>query len=259
MSGISSKAESTLQNNKKYNGIEFDEDLGLNIYEAFYRHLDPQTGRWWEIDPKIEWEMENWSPYNSNFNNPIIYSDPKGDCPLCIIPILIGLLTTSTPANPPSSLPIQNRTEAATKSWENAVHNRDVQIVGALLTGGAKVIANAIDNTYNKVEESVQKNNTQESKAKEPELRVKEIGKTKTGETRVKAERGETRLDITNDRVKEYVKEPRNPKTGERQVNFKKEGLPDNSQIIPGSKGLKRTPTPSEQKILETSKVKTNP
>ena len=79
MSGISSKAESTLQNNKKYNGIEFDEDLGLNIYEAFYRHLDPQTGRWWEIDPKIDAGYENITPYNSMFNDPIRYSDFLGD------------------------------------------------------------------------------------------------------------------------------------------------------------------------------------
>ena len=79
MSGISSKAESTLQNNKKYNGIEFDEDLGLNIYEAFYRHLDPQTGRWWEIDPKIDAGYENITPYNSMFNDPIRFSDFLGD------------------------------------------------------------------------------------------------------------------------------------------------------------------------------------
>jgi|GEM_PF-1340014 len=79
MSGISSKAAGTLENKKKYNGIEFDEDLGLNIYEAFYRHLDPQTGRWWEIDPKIEHDQESLSPYNSMANDPILKSDPLGD------------------------------------------------------------------------------------------------------------------------------------------------------------------------------------
>ena len=79
MNGISSKAESSLTNKKKYNGIEFDEDLGLNIYEAFYRHLDPHTGRWWEIDPKIDAGYENVTPYNSMFNDPIRYSDFMGD------------------------------------------------------------------------------------------------------------------------------------------------------------------------------------
>jgi RHS repeat-associated protein len=79
MSGISSKAAGTLENKRKYNGIEFDEDLGLNIYEAFYRHLDTQTGRWWEIDPKIDAGYENITPYNSMFNDPIRYSDFMGD------------------------------------------------------------------------------------------------------------------------------------------------------------------------------------
>ncbi len=81
MNGISSKAANTLQNNKKYNGIEFDEDLGLNVCEAFYRHLDPQTGRWWEIDPKIDAGYENISPYNSMFNDPVRYNDFMGDEP----------------------------------------------------------------------------------------------------------------------------------------------------------------------------------
>ena len=254
MAGISSRAAGKLENRYKYNGIELDEDLGLNAYDAFFRNLDHQIGRWWQIDPKIEWEMENWSPFVSNFDNPVLFSDPKGDCPLCVIPIIIGLLTTSTPANPPSSLPIQYRTEAVSKSWDNALHNRDLHIAGSLLSGGGKVVVNAIDNTYNKLRKP-----DEVKKSQEPELKVIDVGKTKTGDTRVKAERGDSRLDITNDRVKEYVKEPKNPGTGERQVNFKKEGLPENSQIVPGSKGLKRTPTPDEQKLLDANKPKTNP
>ena len=80
MAGISSKAAGSLENKKKYNGIEFENDLDLGTYDAFFRELDPQTGRWWQIDPKIE-NMEAWSPYVSNFNNPISFSDPLGDQP----------------------------------------------------------------------------------------------------------------------------------------------------------------------------------
>jgi RHS repeat-associated protein len=80
MSGISSKAAGGIQNRKKYNGIEFNNDLDINTYEANYRNLDPQTGKWWQIDPKIE-SMEMWSPYVSNYDNPIRYSDPLGDQP----------------------------------------------------------------------------------------------------------------------------------------------------------------------------------
>jgi RHS repeat-associated protein len=82
MAGISSKAfkPNYAENKKKYNGIELGNDFDLNIYEAFYRNLDPQTGRWWQIDPKIE-NMEMWSPYASMFGNPITNSDPLGDYP----------------------------------------------------------------------------------------------------------------------------------------------------------------------------------
>ncbi|HEV8283656.1 MAG TPA: hypothetical protein VGQ09_05060 [Chitinophagaceae bacterium] len=67
---------------KKYNGIDWQSDLGLNEYDAQLRDLDGQIGRWWQIDPKIE-NMEMWSPYASNYDNPIIYSDPSGDEPQC--------------------------------------------------------------------------------------------------------------------------------------------------------------------------------
>jgi RHS repeat-associated protein len=82
MSGISGKASSFGQpgNKYKYNGIEFDEDLGINSYEAFYRELDPSIGRWWQIDPKIE-NQEMWSPYSSMSNDPVRYKDPLGDEP----------------------------------------------------------------------------------------------------------------------------------------------------------------------------------
>jgi RHS repeat-associated protein len=82
MAGISSKALGTLENKKKYNGIEFENDLDINIYNAFFRELDQQTGRWWQIDPEIE-NMESWSPYASNFDNPISFNDPLGDNPDC--------------------------------------------------------------------------------------------------------------------------------------------------------------------------------
>jgi RHS repeat-associated protein len=78
MAGISDKAAGGLENKKKYNGIEFDNDLDLNEYEANLRDLDPQTGRWWQIDPETEGQ-EVWSPYTSNNDNPILYKDPRGN------------------------------------------------------------------------------------------------------------------------------------------------------------------------------------
>jgi RHS repeat-associated protein len=82
MAGISSKAAGSLENKKKYNGIEFENDLDLNVYDAQFRELDAQTGRWWQIDPKTD-EMFMWSTYASNYDNPIRYQDPLGDVPEC--------------------------------------------------------------------------------------------------------------------------------------------------------------------------------
>ena len=80
MAGISSKAFKTNypENRCKYNQIEQDNDLDLNMYEAFYRNLDPQIGRFWQSDPEAE-GIEDFSPYASMNSNPINSADPFGD------------------------------------------------------------------------------------------------------------------------------------------------------------------------------------
>lgn len=80
MAGISTEAATMMKNKIKYNSIEFDNDLDLNNLNAALRDLDPQTGRWWQEDPKVD-EMYTWSPYTSNFDNPIRYKDQRGDAP----------------------------------------------------------------------------------------------------------------------------------------------------------------------------------
>jgi RHS repeat-associated protein len=85
MAGISSKALSFGDpgNNKKYNGIEYDSSFGLDEYEAQLRDLDPQTGRWWQIDPMIEDGQFSESPYQAMDNDPVLKSDLKGDEACC--------------------------------------------------------------------------------------------------------------------------------------------------------------------------------
>jgi RHS repeat-associated protein len=81
MSGISSnvlKGSNYPKNREEFNGIEHTTDLDLNQYDAFYRNLDPQIGRWWQIDPKVDL-FEDYSPYSHVLNNPIGLSDPFGD------------------------------------------------------------------------------------------------------------------------------------------------------------------------------------
>ncbi len=95
MAGISDKAIKTnyAENKYRYNSgtelqnKEFSDGTGLELYDAGFRSLDPQLGRFAQIDPLAE--RANFSSvYVYANNNPVFLNDPSGleapanSCPL---------------------------------------------------------------------------------------------------------------------------------------------------------------------------------
>ena len=61
----------------KYNGKEFDSELGVNQYDYSARYYEPSTSRFTTVDPHAE-KYYGWSPYAYVGNNPIKLTDPTG-------------------------------------------------------------------------------------------------------------------------------------------------------------------------------------
>ena len=59
----------------KYNGIELQDELGLNMYAMDMRQYDPAIARWVVQDPVVHFD---YSPYSAFDNNPVYWADPSG-------------------------------------------------------------------------------------------------------------------------------------------------------------------------------------
>ncbi|MBS1535793.1 MAG: type IV secretion protein Rhs [Bacteroidetes bacterium] len=67
--------ETEKTNKYKFNGQEWQDELGLNLYDMDMRDYDPAIGRWTGIDPVTHF---NQSPYCAMDNNPVSLADPSG-------------------------------------------------------------------------------------------------------------------------------------------------------------------------------------
>ncbi|WP_363319682.1 RHS repeat-associated core domain-containing protein, partial [Flavobacterium sp.] len=61
----------------KLNGNEWQDELGLNLYDMNARQYDPSIGRFTSVDPLAE-VQPNKTPYHFVSNNPINRVDPTG-------------------------------------------------------------------------------------------------------------------------------------------------------------------------------------
>ena len=71
---VSSNANS-VASKFKYQGVEHEEALGLNLYEMDWRNYDPALGRFTSIDPVTHHSQSTYTAFD---NNPIFWADPSG-------------------------------------------------------------------------------------------------------------------------------------------------------------------------------------
>jgi len=79
MAGISYRTiPLAIINSLKFNrGTELNSTFDISLYETQFRSLDPQIGRFWQIDQLTDVAVSN-SPFSFGNDNPLTFNDPLG-------------------------------------------------------------------------------------------------------------------------------------------------------------------------------------
>ncbi len=71
------------QNRFEFLNREKESTFNLRYIRLNARGYNPTVGRFDRVDPIVD-EQEQYSTYQYGWNNPVLRSDPNGDCPLCL-------------------------------------------------------------------------------------------------------------------------------------------------------------------------------
>jgi RHS repeat-associated protein len=249
----------------RFNGKEFDPETGNYYYGA--RYYDPMVSQWLSVDALAMHPTQvDKSPYAFTWNNPINLVDPDGNCPSCKTDEDWRIYQAQLDSYdlPLSAFGVDeggNRIAYVDGKVIDIVRHNNrfdaffaITPVDALLPNLVGSFTRII-NSRNSLRKWLWGDDVAKAANKASDASggtVLKRGDTNAGDPRVVVQKGDRTFDITESRVKEYVKNPRNPNAqyGD-QVDFRKSGVPDGSErIIGAGKGHKRTPTASELDIL---------
>jgi RHS repeat-associated protein len=144
--------------NYKFGGNEFQEELGLNVYDYDNRVYDQAIGRFWQMDPLAE-NGRRFSPYNYCFNNPIYFQDPDGMWPS--LPSWNDVKKSYNEAKATVTKSYNQAKASATRTYNETkasatkTYNEAKATVTKTYNETKKTLSNAADNVVSKSKEAV--------------------------------------------------------------------------------------------------------
>jgi len=147
--------DASIRDNKyQYNGKELNDDFGLNWNDYGARWYDAAIGRWNGVDPLADHPNQvDRSPYSSFWNNPIMYDDPDGQCPIC--PWLDAVVDVGFVLYDVGVLVNEKVTTGSTSGANWAALGADGASILVPMSVGAGQVVKAGVKTYNKADNAV--------------------------------------------------------------------------------------------------------